>query len=282
MQEIYSNPLPSSYRQQHRYRICLCINVLYGGPFVCFMWLVVNMYACVLSFQKRSPIYSYLNGPALIIQGIVCLLFAIISLIALYSFSLNRSRQLRYSHILVSLVIIIFLIIYFVNLILFGIQKDQFSQWCINQSHDTIQTYLFTHSPHNSTLLPNSPLTFISRGGDNLGLYNCTRLWESELKLSIIVFVILLVTYIHAALCFRYYTYERLHAEQEMRIQMSNLVLMQNGNILMPQNNPPTIMRNIAPTNKVEEEKNAGNVQSEEENDQRSLAQIVRAMLGRL
>ncbi|KAI9473888.1 MAG: hypothetical protein EXX96DRAFT_579778 [Benjaminiella poitrasii] len=267
MQEIYSNP-------QHRYRICLCINVFYGGPLVCFIWLVVNAYACVLSFQKRSPIYSYLNSTALIIQGIVCLLFFIISLLSLYSFSLNRSRQLRKSHILIWLIVIIFLIVYFVNLILFGLQKSQFRQWCINKARDTTSNYLFTHTPSNETLLPDSQLTFTPRG-DNNSLYNCTRLWEDEMKLSAVVFVILLVTYIHAALCFRYHTYERFHIEQDIMAQMANNAMLQNGNMMMPNNTNPTTMMNIAP-------EKMDNSRLQEDNGQKSLAQIVRAAFSRL
>lgn len=83
------------------------------------------MYACVLSFQKRSrkckiqylekqrsgelmrskkkkkkktAIYSYLNSTALIIQGLVCLWFVISALVSLYSFSLvKRKKETSYT-----------------------------------------------------------------------------------------------------------------------------------------------------------------------------------------
>lgn len=107
----------------------------------------------------------------------------------------NTPRQLKVSHRLTWTIVIVFLICYFVNMILFGVQKPQFDQWCINKSRQDTSNYIFSTPPNNSTLLPNSQLEFTSRG-NGLSLYNCTRLWEDEVKFSVVVFVILFTVYV--------------------------------------------------------------------------------------
>ncbi|KAK4519584.1 uncharacterized protein ATC70_009820 [Mucor velutinosus] len=276
MQELYpANPNP------RRYKICLMFDMRFGGPFVCFLWLVLNMYVTVLSFQRRSPIYSYLNSSALVVQGVICLLFFISALISLYSFALNTPRQLKISHRLTWTIVIIFLVSYFVNMILFGVQKPQFDQWCINKSRQDTSKYLFSTPPNNSTLLPNSQLEFTSRG-NGLSLYNCARLWEDEVKFSAVVFVILFSVYIHFAMCFWRYTQVRMREMEAFAFEMANS-MMQNNNMMnnnmMMSNANPNMMMNLAP-NKGRSVPTMQHV--EKENNQKSLAQLTRAAFGRL
>lgn len=80
-------------------------------------------------------------------------------------------------------------------MLLFGFQKSQFNQWCINKSRQDTTDYIFSTPPNNDTLLPDSQLNFTSRE-NGASLYNCTRLWEDEVKFSVVVFVILFTVYV--------------------------------------------------------------------------------------
>ncbi|RCH86201.1 hypothetical protein CU098_002485 [Rhizopus stolonifer] len=227
------------------------------------------MYTCVLAFQKRSPVFSYLNNAALIIQGVICLLFFISALISLYSFSLARPWQLRRSHRLTWIMVIFFLSDFFANIVLFGVQKEQFKDWCIGQSRQDTTYYLFTHMPYNSTFNQDTQLTFASKSPTS-NLYNCTRLWEDEVKFACVLYVILFTLYVHFAFCFWRFTQERWSAYEAMlRLNMMPNEAMVPNNFSMTNNNTNTMMMNLAPKDR--------NKKTEE--GQKSLAEMTRAFL---
>ncbi|CAO3632555.1 unnamed protein product [Mucor hiemalis] len=299
-QEIYPN---QDFLQapRRRYLICGFMDLSYGGPFVCFLWIVINMYVCVLSFQGRSPIYSHLNRIALIIQGVVCLFFVISALMSLYSFTLNMPKQLRRSHRSTWVMVIIFLIVYFANMIVFCVQTTPFLDWCLSKSRSSTLNTL-ANLPNNSTVFTSNNITSfnsstvtsyqsIISGSD---LYNCTRLREDEIKLSIVVFVILFTIYVHFAFCFWCYTQDRLKLQQQFYEAMEsqnygnmmnnnpNMMMGNNPNMMMGNNpnmmmgnNPNMMMNNIKPNNAKE------GVEYDEK-EQKSLAQLTRAVFGRL
>ncbi|GAA5811859.1 hypothetical protein MFLAVUS_005305 [Mucor flavus] len=270
-QEVYPNP---EFLARRRYRICGFMDMNYGGPFVCFLWMVINMYACVLSFQDRSPIYSYLNHASLVVQGVVCLLFVISALVSFFSFTMNNPGQLRRSHRSTWIFVIAFLIIYFVNMVIFGVQKDQFLHWCISKSQTrTVQSLTINNSTtstisgYNISDISGFVFMPINEGSD---LYNCTRLWEDEMKFSVV----------HFAFCFWRHTQDRMVWEQQMFEGMYGPQgynnMMMNGNMMnnpgmMMNGNPPMMMNNIKPMG---EQKNI------DHDGQRSLAQIARAVFG--
>lgn len=112
-------------------------------------------------------------------------------------------KQLRTSHRLTWISVIIFLIDYFVNMVIFCVQKGPFNDWCLSRSR-TDTTYQINSAPDSSPIFTNSNLTSpihlqvsgftpIHPGSD---LYNCLRLWEDEIKFSVVVFVILFVLYV--------------------------------------------------------------------------------------
>ncbi|KAI8082434.1 hypothetical protein BDF21DRAFT_262868 [Thamnidium elegans] len=283
-QEVYQNP---NVLSQRRYRICGYMDMSYGGPFVCLLWMVINMYACVLSFQDKSPIYSYLNHASLVIQGVVCLLFVISALISLYSFTLNQPGQLRRSHRSTWIFVIAFLIIYFVNMVIFGVQKDQFLNWCISKSQSrTVQALTINNSTtstisgYNISEISGFVFMPIHEGSD---LYNCTRLWEDEIKFSVVIFVILFTLYIHFAFCFWCHTQDLMIMEQQILESMygpqgynNNMLMnnpMMNNQGMMMSGNPTMRMNNIKPM---------GDQKNTDDDGQRSLAQIARVVFRRL
>lgn len=104
-----------------------------------------------------------------------------------------RPGELRLSHQLTWISVILFLIVYFINMVIFGVQKPQFQNWCMDKSRQDTHNYLFSTIPTNNTLLLNSQLIYTTRGPN---VYNCTRLWEDEMKFSSVVFAILFFCYV--------------------------------------------------------------------------------------
>lgn len=96
------------------------------------------------------------------------------------------------------MIVIVFLIDFFVNMVLFGVQQSQFQDWCINKSRGSIRTELQSVVASNN----GTQLTFTSNvpGSD---LYNCTRLWQDEVKFSVITFVMMAVCYVRYLLYIR-------------------------------------------------------------------------------
>ncbi|KAI8973283.1 hypothetical protein BDF20DRAFT_914753 [Mycotypha africana] len=127
---------------------------------------------------------------------------------------------------------------YFGNLVVFGVQKGDFLQWCVGKSRQETESYLFNSPPSNHTFLTSSHLNFIDRK-NGMGLYNCSRLWEDEIKLSVIVFIIMFITYIHFAVCFWCYTQDRMREyEEALAFELTNSSMMHNHNNNMMMHNP--------------------------------------------
>ncbi|KAG2212317.1 hypothetical protein INT47_001677 [Mucor saturninus] len=309
-QELY----PNQQEPLRRFQICGCMDMSYAGPLVCFLWMIINMYACVLSFQDRSPVYSHLNHASLVVQGVVCLFFVISALISLYSFTLNMPNQLRRSHRSTWFFVILFLIVYFVNMIIFGVQKIEFKEWCVSKSQlETVKTLTINnntvHTIAGFDATNVSGLVFIPTN-KTMDAYNCSRLWEDEMKFSVVIFVILFTLYIHFAFCFWYYTqdvmgkheqmYEAFHNQQQGFINsnlMNNPMMMNNPNLMIPTNQPmmmPTNQTGIMPTNQPMMNNNPSSMKNSinpmysneekqyDDDGQKSLAQLARAAFGRL
>jgi hypothetical protein len=112
-------------------------------------------------------------------------------------------KQLRRSHRSTWVLVIIFLIVYFVNMIIFCVQSGPFNDWCLSKSRmSTLNT--LSNLPSNSTTFVSSNITSFNSstvsGYQSLvsgsDLYNCSRLREDEIKLSVVVFIILFTLYV--------------------------------------------------------------------------------------
>ncbi|KAI9020697.1 HAD-like domain-containing protein [Phycomyces nitens] len=224
-----------------------------GGP----IWkgvLGINLYFSVLSFQYRSPLFSYLNHTALLVQAIICLVFAFASLIGLFSLFVNKPAVLRQSHRFIWMINMVFIIDLFVNIILFGVQWPQFSSWCVSRSReildDTITVDYSNGDNFTATYLPNVV------GSD---LYNCNKLWQDELKFGISIYVMIVICYIYWALCLWSYTQKQmivLHYELQAHAAAAAGIPEQMMNLKPGDNGMPVTI---------------------EDDGQRSLAQITRA-----
>lgn len=72
--------------------------------------------------------------------------------------------------------VFIFIINFFVDLIVFGVQRPQFIDWCTGRSRSRLDDQQSNDLPEQS--------------GDE-DVYNCNKLWEAELKFAIVVFIMI-------------------------------------------------------------------------------------------
>lgn len=86
------------------------------------------------------------------------------------------------------LIIFIYLIDMIVNIFLFGIQKSSYMDWCLSISHNQLDE-IVEGTAMNGTLLEISDLP-------NINIYNCQKLWEDELKFSLVIFLLMLFCYV--------------------------------------------------------------------------------------
>ncbi|KAJ8658621.1 hypothetical protein O0I10_005661 [Lichtheimia ornata] len=166
-----------------------------GGLLACGIWLALNMYGAVLSFQHKSPIYSYLDSVALIIQGIICVAFSIGAIFTVFSLITAKPLILRYAHRMMWVLVFIFIINFFVDLIVFGVQRPQFIDWCTGRSRSRLDDQQSNDLPEQS--------------GDE-DVYNCNKLWEAELKFAIVVFIMISLCFMYWALCIWSYSQKQI------------------------------------------------------------------------
>ncbi|KAL0079971.1 hypothetical protein F4703DRAFT_1871935 [Phycomyces blakesleeanus] len=257
--EIHNQPRMIHAKHAYTRKFCGCMSLRGGSGLACVFWLGINLYFSVLSFQYRSPLFSYLNHTALLIQAIICLIFAFASLIGLFSLFVNKPAVLRQSHRFIWMINILFIIDLFVNIILFGVQWPQFSSWCVSRSReildDTITVDYSNGDNFTATYLPNVV------GSD---LYNCNKLWQDELKFGISIYVMIVLCYIYWALCLWSYTQKQmivLHYELQAHAAIAAGL--------------PEQMMNLKPGNN-------GEPMVPKDDGQRSLAQITRAFFSNI
>ncbi|KAI8144903.1 hypothetical protein BJV82DRAFT_667444 [Fennellomyces sp. T-0311] len=145
-----------------------------------------------MAFQQKNPVFSYLNEIALIVLGVICVVMVAVAfydLFALFVVSLSlllaqststdaetkeSTYLLRLAHRVTWAIVILFLVDFFANIVLFGIQKRHYEDWCM----DAYQGEEISPS-----------------------VFNCDKLWEDELKLGIAVFIVLCICYLYWATC---------------------------------------------------------------------------------
>ncbi|KAI7866142.1 hypothetical protein BDF14DRAFT_1816599 [Spinellus fusiger] len=199
--ELQAPPLIIHANHTYTRKFCGCMSLRGGSALACTLWLAIHLYVCVLSFQQKSPIFSYLDKNATIILAVICLVFSFAALMGLFSLFVNKPALLQHSHRLIWWIVIVFLIDMLVNSILFGIQWSQFNAWCVDRSRSrTDEEISATFANGTSIQLTLTPSLM---GSD---LYNCNRLWQDELKFSIAIYIMLMICYTYWALCMWSYT----------------------------------------------------------------------------
>ncbi|KAI9496347.1 hypothetical protein BDB00DRAFT_143749 [Zychaea mexicana] len=178
-------------------KFCGCMSLQGGGILACLIWLGINLYVTILSFQSRSPVFSYLDYHALMVTGSICIIFLVAALFAMFALVTNKPAILRLAHRSMWVVVFIFVINFFIDIILFGVQRPQFNDWCVSSSRELLGSSV------NSTA--------VEEPQDDSNLYNCNKLWEDELKFAIVLFIMITICYMYWALCLWSYTQKQLY-----------------------------------------------------------------------
>ncbi|KAI7904701.1 uncharacterized protein BX663DRAFT_503226 [Cokeromyces recurvatus] len=197
------------YYNSNRFRVycCGCIRSESNFALICFCWAGISFYFSVSSFMQQSPFYSHIKDVPLIIFGAVNLLFGIITLFSFLIFLSRRSRlrmlpgpgfikiltASKTTVLAITANALGVLAITLINFVYFVTDEVAFNKWCIQESvnhynttlpdyqNDTIPSNTSTRNPINSTV----------------DIYNCKRLYQSEIKWSLLAMIIMFIVYIH-------------------------------------------------------------------------------------
>ncbi|ORX56870.1 hypothetical protein DM01DRAFT_1382289 [Hesseltinella vesiculosa] len=170
-------------------KCCGCIHLRIGGVLATCVWAGFTLYFAVISFQIKSPFYSYMQAPPLIVFGVINLLFFLLCLMGLFCLFMNSWKAVRYY--IRSLWFFLFLMLgdAFINMVLFGTYQSDYQQWCISNAQ---------------AALPNG--TSIANTGQDY--YNCAKLWQDEFKFSLICVVLMSSLSIYWATCLYSYSHK--------------------------------------------------------------------------
>ncbi|KAG1168546.1 hypothetical protein G6F71_009021 [Rhizopus microsporus] len=154
---------------------------------------------------------GYVGSSMLAIQAQLHVFFGFYLLLSEFDSLIHPRRSMRDICSISTCLVVYFFCDYFANMVVFGVQKNQFNGWCISKARKSADESLSIVQADGSNLqVLYSPTV---SGSD---LYNCTRLWENELKFGVVIFVILFVFYVHIAFCFWNFTQEKLLIRAEM------------------------------------------------------------------
>ncbi|KAJ2957044.1 hypothetical protein NQZ79_g7181 [Umbelopsis isabellina] len=226
---------------------CGCMSLRGGSAFAAVVWLGLNIYLTVLSFEARSrmlnvsagtefmfellifalpAIYSNLNFNALMVTGVICLLFCLGSLFTLFALFQNRPPIVRMAHQLTWLAVFAFLTDAFINIIVFGILHNDFQSWCMNRSKGYVDEQITAILGNGTQITMN-----FTPSQDGTDIYNCQKMWEDELKLGIVVWIVFALVYIYWATCLWSYS------QKKKLLEIYTIQMNQQPNVMM--NLPP-------------------------------------------
>jgi hypothetical protein len=134
---------------------------------------------------------------ALIAQGVICLFLVIAGgagLTGLYAESmyiLNRAHKGAW------FAVFTFLIDFFVNIILFGIQQKDNAVWCFDQSRNNVDEQVTLTNVNASMPATNATANVIPYTPPSINdFYNCDKLWQDELKFAIAIYIVFLIFFV--------------------------------------------------------------------------------------
>lgn len=93
------------------------------------------------------------------------------------------------------------LIVTLANFILFIIEKGSFNDWCIGSSANYVKNVYIDYNP-NSTVTTRTSLN--STLTNTTDVYNCERLFQDEVKWSLLCMVVMYVVYVSLIVYFTY------------------------------------------------------------------------------
>ncbi|KAI8379177.1 uncharacterized protein BYT42DRAFT_316724 [Radiomyces spectabilis] len=173
-------------------KCCGCVHLRFGCAVACIIWATLSMYFAIISFQTRSPFFSFMDSTPLLIWGTANLALSIVAMGSLVAIYLNRWEYIRTAcH---AIIVAIFFVVAdtIVNVILFATRENRYADSCMDSSIGQLQQGI------SQTLNNSTDFTFHFEATD---YYNCHRTWESEVKFSIMTALLMLIFYVYWAMC---------------------------------------------------------------------------------
>ncbi|KAI8975245.1 hypothetical protein BDF20DRAFT_836663 [Mycotypha africana] len=162
------------------------------------------------------------------IYGVANLVLSLVSVAGMIIIITNVSRYVRtFSH---ATFVCVFLVIVdgFVNMILFITTKVEFQNWCVDKSSSIMMQNV------------NNALNETSAQQMNFSndYYNCSALWEDEMKFAIIAFVLMFLAYSYWALCIYSFSIIRRTyiTDADLRAGGANVPMMGAPGVALPPN----------------------------------------------
>ncbi|CAO3688371.1 unnamed protein product [Umbelopsis ramanniana] len=158
--------------------------------------------------MSQSPFYTYFPQIALIIWGVVNLIFGLFALLGIVVAILNFSIFLRsYTHLAWAGTFLI-LADTFANFVIYVNQRPIYVTNCVNDASSRFENELKNAFGGISNVTLDQTSDF----------YNCSRLWSDELKLSILVLLLMLVIYTYWMFIIWSFSQKRLSLIQQGRV----------------------------------------------------------------
>ncbi|KAL1917869.1 uncharacterized protein VTP21DRAFT_3703 [Calcarisporiella thermophila] len=192
-------------RHRALYKCCLCIHLRAGGFLICLIWLLLSMVLGTLAFKQISPFFSYLNPTAHLLFGVANVVLGITAVLGFVAFFSTHPFIVRPYSQLVWATIFLYMIDCLINLIIFLNERSKYFGWCENKASDLVVSELQQRYP-NGTLVN---VTFDISKSDYGDLFNCERLYSSEIRLALLALIMMLVIFIYWATCIWSYSHKR-------------------------------------------------------------------------
>ncbi|CAO3596718.1 unnamed protein product [Absidia cylindrospora] len=162
-------------------RCCGCFPNWFGSLLGCLIMSGFSFYFAVLSFMQKSPFYSNLETAPLIVFGVVNIIFGLVTLFTLIMIVISHRVFDRHLVYILGMAAAAVVIDTLANFIYFIANPKTFHDWCISDGLFQIQDNMNM----NSTL----PL--------ESDYYNCERLFNDEIKWSLLCVVLIFLLYTH-------------------------------------------------------------------------------------
>jgi hypothetical protein len=95
------------------------------------------------------------------------------------------------AHQLTWLAVFGFLTDAFINIIVFGVLQGDFQTWCMNRSKGYVDEQITAILGNGTQITMN-----FTPSQDGTDIYNCHKMWEDELKLGIVVWIVFALVYV--------------------------------------------------------------------------------------
>ncbi|CAO3598759.1 unnamed protein product [Absidia cylindrospora] len=205
-------------------KCCGCIHLRAGAMISCLIWTGLSLYFAAVSFQHKSPFFSYMSDAAMLVFGTANLFFACIVAYGIFTVFQNNWYYVSHMVLWISIGVFVILVDGLVNVIIFIVIQDDYKAWCIGSASDALENNVESTLNNNSTRI-----NFLA------DFYNCQRTWEDELKFAILALIMMIIFYTYWAVCFYSFSIKKSNSSFQTGTMRH---AMANGQMMDPMMNP--------------------------------------------